>query len=91
MGVEQPQLLAAINGIERVIDVERDPLGNLAKRRAIEIDHGRPIRSSARASGRFSKREIVDCEHGSRSDGVRSIAILNAGSPRRCEASLPSS
>ena len=29
----------------------------------------RPMRSSARASGRFSSREMVDCEHSSRSDG----------------------
>ena len=40
MGVEQPELLAAVNRVERVVEVERDPLGNLAERRAIEIDHG---------------------------------------------------
>ena len=40
MGVEQPQLLAAVNRVEGVVEVERDPLGNLAERRAIEIDHG---------------------------------------------------
>src|ERR1019366_2461441 len=43
----------------------------------------RPMRNSARASGRFSSREIVDCEHSSRSDGARSSAILNMGSPRK--------
>jgi hypothetical protein len=51
----------------------------------------RPMRKSARASGRFSSREIVDCEQSWRSDGVRFIAILNSGSSRRREASLPSS
>ena len=39
MGVEQPQLLAAVDRIERVVDVERDPFGNLVERLAIEIDH----------------------------------------------------
>ncbi len=29
-----------MNRIERVVDVKRDPLGNLAEGRAIEIDHG---------------------------------------------------
>jgi len=39
MGVEQPQLLAAVHRVERVVDVERDPFGNLGERLAIEIDH----------------------------------------------------
>src|SRR5208282_4714735 len=38
------------------------------------------MRSKARTFGRFSSREIVDCEHNSRSDGDRSSAILNIGS-----------
>ena len=40
MGVEQPQLLAAMNRVERVVDVERDPFGNLVEGLAIKIDHG---------------------------------------------------
>jgi hypothetical protein len=32
-------LLAAVNGVERVVDSERDPLGNLGERLAIEVDH----------------------------------------------------
>jgi hypothetical protein len=40
MGVEQRQLLAAVDGVERVVDVERDPFGNLGERAAIKIDHG---------------------------------------------------
>jgi hypothetical protein len=36
-------------------------------------------------------REIVGCEHSSRSEGVRSSAILNIGSQRKVSASLPSS
>jgi hypothetical protein len=37
--VEQPQLLAAIDRVERIVDVERDPFGNLGERLAIEADH----------------------------------------------------
>src|ERR1022692_792233 len=51
----------------------------------------RPMRSKVRAFGRFSSREIVDCEHSSRSDGDKSSAILNIGSLRRELASFPSS
>ncbi len=39
MRVEQPQLLAAMDRVERVVDVEGDPFGNLVKGFAIEIDH----------------------------------------------------
>jgi len=39
MRVEQPQLLAAMNCVECVVNVERDPLGNLVKGLAIKIDH----------------------------------------------------
>ena len=54
MGVEQPQLLAAMDRIERVVDVERDPLGNLVEGRAIEIDHG-----AAHAQQRASVGQIL--------------------------------
>ena len=40
MRVEQPQLLVAMNRVECVVDVERDPLGNLVEGLAIKIDHG---------------------------------------------------
>ena len=40
MGIEQPQLLAAVDRIEGVVDVERDPLRDLAEGVAIKIDHG---------------------------------------------------
>jgi hypothetical protein len=39
MGVEEPQLLAAMDRVERVVDVERDPFGNRGKGLAIESDH----------------------------------------------------
>ena len=40
MRIEEPQLLAAMNRIERVVDVERDPLRDLPEGLAIKIDHG---------------------------------------------------
>ena len=40
MRIEQPQLLAAVNRVERVVDIEHDALGNLPERLAIKIDHG---------------------------------------------------
>ena len=40
MSVEQPQLLSAMNRIERVVNVERNPFGYLLERLAIKIDHG---------------------------------------------------
>ena len=61
MGVEQPQLLAAVNGVERVVDVEGDPLGNL-RRTIRNRDRPRrgPCAASARASGRFSSRSCLE-------------------------------
>ena len=38
--VEQTQLLAAMHRVERVVDIERDTLGNLVKRLAVEVHHG---------------------------------------------------
>jgi hypothetical protein len=51
VGVEQPQLLAAVHRVERVVDVERDPFGNLGERLAIEVDH-RPTHSQQGANVR---------------------------------------
>ena len=42
VSIEQPQLLAAMHRVERVVDIERDALGNLPERFAIKIDHGAP-------------------------------------------------
>jgi hypothetical protein len=38
MRVEEAQLLAAVDGVEGVVDVERDALGDALERLAIEID-----------------------------------------------------
>ena len=35
MGIEQPQLLTAVNRVERVVNVERDPSGNLVEGRCL--------------------------------------------------------
>jgi len=40
MGVEQAQLLAAVSRVERIVDVEGDPFGDLLERITIEIDQG---------------------------------------------------
>ena len=42
VGIEQPQLLAAVHGVEGVIDVEHDPLGHLPEGRAVQVDHRLP-------------------------------------------------
>ena len=46
MRVEQAQLLAAMNGVERVVDIQHDPLGNLGIGLAIKIDHGDPCEAA---------------------------------------------
>ena len=48
MGVEQPQLLATMDRIEGVVDVERDPPRHLAERRAVELDQ-RPGQADERS------------------------------------------
>ena len=40
MGVEQPQLLAAMHGIEGVVDIEHDARRRAAEAGAILVDHG---------------------------------------------------
>lgn len=42
MGVEQRQLLAAVDGIGRIVDVEDDALGNAVEAFAEQIDHRQP-------------------------------------------------
>jgi len=40
MRLEEAELLASMDGVESVVDVERDALWNSMERLAIEIDHG---------------------------------------------------
>src|SRR5512144_2905670 len=48
MGVEQPQLLAAVHRIEGVVEVEGDPPRHLAERRAVALDQ-RPAQADERS------------------------------------------
>jgi hypothetical protein len=81
-GVEQAQLLppctrSKVSSISRTMR-----LGTRRNEAQYCSISARPRRSSARLSGRFSSREIVDCEHNSSSEGNRSSASLNIGSRR---------
>jgi hypothetical protein len=55
MCIEQPQLLAAMNRVERVVDVERDPFGNPLEGLAIKIDHGAAHAQQAASIGQVFK------------------------------------
>src|SRR4051812_5255521 len=50
-------------------------LGTCRKDAQYRSTIARPIRRSDRTSGRFSRREMVGCEHSSRSDGARSARV----------------
>ena len=91
VGVEQAQLLAAMHAVEGVVDIEDDALGHRSERAAILLDERLPKAQQRSPVGRFSSREIVDCEHNSSPAGKRSSASLNIGSRRSASASLPSS
>ena len=67
-----------MHGVERVVDVEHDAARHLAQAVAVVVDHGSPMRSRARASGRFSRREMVGCEHRSPSSGSTICVELSA-------------
>ena len=91
--LNKSQLLTTVDRIERVVDVQRDPFGNRGEG-LCNTDRpscpAHPQHMAQATSGRFSNRDIVDCEHNSRSMGERSSAILNIGSRRSALASLPS-
>jgi hypothetical protein len=95
MSVEQTQLLTAMHGIEGVIDVENDPLGNLVEGRAIKIDRGAThARQRARVGQVFQTR---DCRlraqfpigrreierHLERGIGPKRIRVVTVLVPRR--------
>ena len=40
VGVEEPQLLVAMNGVEGVIDIQHDTPRHLPEAPAVELDHG---------------------------------------------------
>jgi len=55
MCIEQPQLLAAVNRVERVVDVERDPFGHPLEGLAIKVDHGAAHAQQAASIGQVFK------------------------------------
>lgn len=94
MSIEQPQLLAAMDRIEGVVDVEGDPPRHLAERRAVEIDQ-RPGQADERSllgqilqprDGRLRaqvplRRQAFerDLEQRIGAQGVGVVAVLIAG------------
>jgi hypothetical protein len=59
MRIEEPQLLAAMNRIERVVDVERDPFRDLPEGFAIKINHGAAHAQQGRIWRQLSCRRQV--------------------------------
>jgi hypothetical protein len=90
MGVPQRQLLAAVDRILGVVDVEQDaPTWSKLSQNNSTI--AAIMRLSAVALGRFSSRLMVGCEHKSSPlSGIRPTAILKAGSDLSASQSLPS-
>ena len=91
VGVEQAKLLAAVHGIEGVVDIEHDAARHLAEALAVVVGHG-----AAHAQQGVPVRPVLGARDGGlRAQvavlGSRSIASLNSGSVRRLSASLPSS
>ena len=92
VGVEQRELLAAVDPVLGVVDVEHDaraaPRSKLSQNSSTMAAI---IRLSAVTVGRFSSRHMVGCEHRSGPlSGARPTAILNAGSERRASQSFAS-
>ena len=92
VGVEQRELLAAVDPVLGVVDVEHDPAA--APRSKLSQNSSTMaaiIRLSAVTVGRFSSRHMVGCEHRSVPlSGARPTAILNAGSARSASQSFAS-
>jgi len=91
VGVEQPQLLAVMHSIERVIDVEHDAARHLTEALAIVVDHGTP-----HAQQSTCIRQVLQTRDGRLRAQIAIIrqtpmASLNIGSRRKRSASLPSS
>ena len=91
MGMEQRQLLAAVNPIFGIVDVEHDRRGTSSKLSQNSSTIAAIIRFSAIGPGRFASRHMVGWEHKSAPrSGSRPTAILKAGSARRASQSLAS-
>ena len=95
MRIEQPQLLAAMHRVERVVDIERDAFGNLPEGLAIKVDHGAAHAQQRagvgevfqsrdrrlRAQLAIRRRQIErHLEHGIAAQGIGVVAVLVARS-----------
>ncbi len=59
MGVEQRQLLAAVDGIEGIVDIEGDALGTTLEASEEQIDHRQP-----HARERAPRRRVLEARQG---------------------------
>ena len=93
VGIEERQLLVAVNHVDRVVDVEHDRLGRRRVAGAVEIDHHAAEPDDDRAApARSPSRDTVGCAHRSVPlSGSRPQASLKAGSARRRSRSSASS
>jgi hypothetical protein len=91
VGIEQPQLLAAMNRVERVVDIENDALGDLPEGGAIKIDHGAAHAQQGAHVGQIfqprNRRLRTQIAVGRR----QIMRHFETGSTRRLLASMPSS
>jgi hypothetical protein len=98
MRVEEAQLPAAVHGVEGVVDIERDPLRDLAERLAIEVDQGAShAQQGARVGEVFETRDgrlpgefaigrreaLRHLEHGIAAQSARVVAVLAPGADRQ--------
>ena len=91
MRIEERELLAAVNAVLGVVDIEQDAPGYCSKLSQNNSIIAAIMRLSAVALGKFSSRLIVGCEHRSSPlSGNRPTAILKAGSAFSASQSLPS-
>ena len=89
--IEERELLAAVNPVLGVVDIEQDAPGYLLEAVAEQLNHCRHHALERGRAGRFSSRLMVGCEHRSSPlSGNRPTAILNAGSALSASQSLPS-
>ena len=94
VGVEQTQLLAAVYGVEGVVDVEHDPPRRLPERGTVEIDHRPPHgdqlanagevlqATDRRLGGEIAtrwERILGHLEHGIGAQAIGVVAVLVAG------------
>ncbi|OJU52826.1 MAG: hypothetical protein BGO03_03545 [Mesorhizobium sp. 61-13] len=91
MGIELPQLLAAMHGVKGVINVKHDPFWHLAEGSAVKVDH-RPAHSDQFPHA----RQVLQPAHRRLGGQIptrrqRILGTSKTGSDRSRLASLPPS